>query len=228
MSKERPRDAPPHTASPRTAEAVARSFFQSGSDPASLRRDIRRWLMGIVWSVILIPLIFYLRFGEVGSLGWGLTVFFSAYCFLSAIGLYFLVRPEYHTPVRLRHDWLDRIGAFWLVACAFGPFFGWIITSAFILTADNWRWLYCGRVILSVGLPLLTALPLLRYVRGRGAPLMLALLLGVTTLPVWSAWETLRDLWSGPVSASQGQTSPASQATEATYLPHTGKVLEKP
>lgn len=228
MSENRPPDVPPGAAPARTAAAVARVFFRTGSDPASLKRDIRRWLLGVVWSIVLIPPIFYLRFGEVGPLGWGLTVFFAAYCLLSAVGLHFLVRPEYHTPVRERNDWLDRVGAFWLVACAFGPLLGWVLTSTFTLTADNWRWLYWGRVGLSVGLPVLTAVPLLRYVRGRGAPVMLALLSGVTALPVWSAWATLRDLRSGPVSFSIEKTSTATRSAEGSYLPHTGKVLGKP
>ena len=183
----------------------------------------------MVWSVVLVPLIFYLRFGFVGPLGWGTTVFFAAYCLLAAVGLRFLVRPEYHTPVALRNDWVDRVGAFWLVACAFGPLFGWALASAFELSAENWRWLYWGRVGLSVGLPVLTALPLLRYVRGRGAPLMLALLLGVTALPVWSAWATLRDLRSGPVSApAESASAPGRVAEGYTYLPYTRRVLAKP
>jgi hypothetical protein len=213
MPEDEPPGASPRTAPTRTAEAVARTFFRTGSGPASPRRDIRRWLMGVVWSALLIPLIFYLRFGEVGVLGWGLTIFFSAYCLLSAVGLYFLARPEYHTPVAPRDDWLDRLGAWWLVTCALGPFFGWLLTSAFPLTGSSWRWLYLGRVILSVGLPVLTALPLLRYARGRGAPMMLALLLGVTALPVWSGWATLRDLQAGPVNF---------------LLPHTKRPLKKP
>lgn len=228
MSEDRTPSASPGTASTRRAEAVARFFFRTGSDPASLKADIRRWLMGVIWSATLIPLIFYLRFGKVGPIGWGLTVFFSAYCLLAAVGLYYLVRPEYHTPIALRNDWLDRIGALWLVTCAFGPFFGWVLTSAFILTVNNWWWLYLGRVSLSVAFPVLTALPLLRYVRGRGAPVMLALLLGVTALPVWSAWATLQDLRTGPVDNLIWTTSPANQPAEEWYLPHTSKVLEKP
>ena len=64
---------------------------------------------------MLVPLIFYLdslRYGraEVGPLGWGLTVFFVMYCLLTAIGLYFRPRTEFHSPVRLRGDWADRVG----------------------------------------------------------------------------------------------------------------------
>jgi hypothetical protein len=220
MSASRPHTPLSPTAQSRRAEGVARIFFRSGSDPATLKRDIRRWLLGIVWSVVLLPLIFYLRFGEVGPLGWGLTVAFAAYCLLAAVGLHFLVRPEYHIPVTFRNDWLDRVGAFWLVACSFGPLFGWVLTSAFLLTMDNWRWLYWGRVGLSAGLPVVTALPLLRYVRGQGAPVMLALLLGVTALPVWSALATLQDLQSGPVKLWTDEPS-------IIHLPHARKALAK-
>ena len=98
---------------------------------------MRRWLWGIVWSFVLIPALFYLQFGEVGALGWGATVFFAALCLLVAVGLHFHGRHEYRTPVALRNGWLDWIGAFWLVACAFGPLFGWALTAAFELTAAN-------------------------------------------------------------------------------------------
>jgi hypothetical protein len=112
--------------------------------------------------------------------------------------------------VALRGDWLDHIGAFWLVACALGPFLGWVLVSAPSLTAGNWRWLYAGRALLSIGLPVLMALPLLRYVRGRGAPIMLALLVGVTALPAWAGWATLQDLLAGPAGV---------------YLVHTAQAL---
>lgn len=227
MSEDRTPNSLPDANSSRTAEAVARVFFRTGTDSSSLKRDVRRWLMGIIWSFLLIPLIFYLRFGQVGPVGWGLTIFFSVYCMLAALGLHFLVRPEYHTPVSARNDWLDRIGAFWLVACAFGPLFGWMLTSAFTLTSGNWRWFYWGRVVLSIALPVLTALPLLRYVRGQGAPLMLALLLLVTALPVWSGWATLRDLQAGPVAASKDKPFPANGSSEYWFLPHTGKIIIK-
>lgn len=228
MPEDKLPDFPSSTPASQTAEKMARTFFKTELDPASVKKTVRRWLMGIVWSILLIPLIFYLRFGQVTALGWGLTVFFSAYCLLSATGLHFLVRPEYHTPVRLRNDWLDRIGAFWLVACAFGPFFGWLLTSAFPLSVNNWRWFYWGRMALCVGLPVLTALPLLRYVRGQGAPLMLALLLGVTALPAWSAWNTWRDLQSGPVDLPEERLRTGNPSNGEWFLPHTEKRLNGP
>ena len=208
----------PNPEAHRIANAIARGFFKTETDPESVRRAVRAWLLAIPPVVIFLPLAFYLRFGTVGPLGWGLTIFFVVYCLLSAIGLHFLVRPEYHTPVEIKNDWIDRIGAFWLVSCAFGPFFGWMLASAFSLTTFNWWWLYLGRVILCIGVPLLTSFALLRYVRGHGAPLMLGLLIGVTALPVWSAWGTLLDLRSGPLRIEQN----------VWLLPRTQRVLHDP
>jgi hypothetical protein len=205
---------PPDRQPPSVAEQMAQTFFGAGSDPASIRRAIRRWLIAAGYAAVLTPLIFWLRFGEVGALGWGLTVFLTVYCLLTAVGLYYLRRPEYHTPVAVRGDWRDRVGAFWLVSCAFGPFLGWVLTSATPLTVENWRWLYAGRAFFSVILPLITALPLLRYVRGKGTLVMLALLIGVTALPIWSCWDICRDLVSSPVTAER-----------TAHLPYTGEVL---
>jgi hypothetical protein len=173
-------------------------------------RTTRRWLVGALSAIVLVPAIFYLQFGVVGPVGWGLTVFLVVLCLLVAIGLHFRRRSKYHSPVELKGDWLDRVGAFWLLTCAFGPFLGWVLTAGVPLTVGNWRWLYAARVLLSIVLPVITALPLVRYVRGRGAPLMLGLLLGVTALPVWSGLASLRDLRAGPVDL---------------ILPHTRKVL---
>jgi len=182
-----------------TADQVAKTFFGVDSDEASQKKAIRQLLLGVVECAVLIPLLFYLRFGEVGGLGWGTTVFFVFYCLLAAIGLYFRSRSEYHTPVRLLGDWLDRIGAFWLVCCIFGPLLGWMITSALPLTVASWRGLYGIRVFLAIGLPLLTALPLTRYLRGKATLIALPILVVVTMLPIWSVVNVSRDLWEGPV-----------------------------
>jgi hypothetical protein len=149
-------------------------------------------------------LLFFLRFGEVGELGWGITIFFVVYCLLTATGLYFLPRAEFHTSVPLRGGWADRVGAFWLVACAFGPLFGWFVTAIFPITTASWRVVYGLRAFLAAGLPLITALPLTRYVRGKAAWVALPLLVGVTLLAVWSAANVSRDLLAGPILRPAG------------------------
>jgi hypothetical protein len=208
-----------------TARKVARIFFGLDSDDVSRKRTIQHLLVAAALSAVLVPLSFYLQFGEVGPLGWGATIFFVVYCLLAATGLYFLPKEEYHTPVALHGDWVDRLGAFWLVSCAFGPFFGWILTSVFPLTVDSWRWVYGLRVLLAAGLPLLTALPLTRYLRGKAVLVSLPILLIVTLLPVWSAVNVSRDLWEGPVSRQVQSVNNPNEMVNGLYLQHTDQYI---
>jgi hypothetical protein len=218
---------PKQEPSAETARKVARTFFGVGSDRASRNEAIRRLLVSAILFAVLVPLLFYIEFGEVGPLGWGMTIFFVVYCLLSATGLFFLPRPEYHTPVAMRADWVDRLGAFWLVSCAFGPFFGWVLTSTVPLTVTSWRWVYGLRVLLAAGLPLITALPLTRYLRGKAVLVALPILLIVTMLPIWSAVNVSRDLWEGPVVRQiQSINNPAEEVREL-YLPYTNRVIEQ-
>ena len=210
----------PYETPTETSDKIARRYFDV-TDEASRRRVVRKSLISIVWVTLFIPTAFYLRFRQVGPLGWGTTVFFDVYCLLVAIGLYFRPRTEYHSPVALRGDWLDRIGAFWLVACAFGPFFGWIITTGIVpITPNSWRWLYSLRVILAAGIPLATALPLTRYVRGKASWVALPLLVGVTLLPVSTAMNVSQDLWEGAIERKLQSTGRSE-----LYLRHTEQTL---
>ncbi|HEX8072216.1 MAG TPA: hypothetical protein VF546_19880 [Pyrinomonadaceae bacterium] len=203
-----------------TADRVAETYF-GVTDEAARRRAVRQLLVAAVECFLIVPPLFQLRFGQVGPLGWGTTVFFSVYCLLAAVGLYFRPRTEYHTPVRLRGGWADRVGSFWLVACAFGPFFGWVVTSGVIpITHASWPWLYGLRVLLAAGLPVVTALPLTRYARGASAWVALPLLVCVTLLPVSSAMNVSLDLWEGPVTRAAQADGPTQ-----LYLKHTERTL---
>ncbi len=181
---------------------------------------IRRLLLGAGQSMLLIPMLFFWRFGEVGGVGWGTTLFFIGYCLLAALGLYFQPHTAYHAPTQGQFDWADRVGAFWLVSCVFGPLAGWLLTAVFPLTVDSWRWLYGLRFLLAAAIPLLTALPLTRYLQGRAAWVALPLLLVITSLPIGSVVNVSKDLWSGPVVRSV-------QGTDLLeiYLQHTGQII---
>jgi hypothetical protein len=211
---------PPEKTPQDVAGQIAESFFGVGTDKNSRRHAIQKLIVGAIACALFIPALFYLRFGEVGGFGWGITIFFVAYCLLAAIGLYFQPLPEYHTPVRLRGNWLDWLGAFWLISCAFGPFFGWIITSIFSITVDSWRWLYGARLILAAGFPLITSLSLIRYLRGKMVLVALPILVIVTILPIWSAVSVGRDLWQGPILRQVQSTSQLE-----LYLQYTAQSL---
>lgn len=131
---------PPQEKTPQeTSDEIARTIFGVEADPASRKAAIRQLLVAATGCALLVSLLFHMNFGEVGGLGWGMTVFLVVYCLLAALGLYFRAKPEYHTSVPLRGGWADRVGAFWLVSCVFGPFFGWLLTSVVPLTMASWR-----------------------------------------------------------------------------------------
>lgn len=202
---------------------MAEEFFgvDRGATPKERRTAVWQWLVGAVESAVLVPALFFAFFGTVGVLGWGATAFFVVYCLLVAVGLYVRPRTDLHTTVQARGDWVDNVGAFWLVACAFGPFLGWVVTSVFPIAESSWQIVYGARAVLAAGLPLLTALALSRYARGNAAWVAVPLLIGVTLLPVLTAYAVTQDLWEGPV-VEQVQPGEAP----VLYLRHTERTLE--
>jgi hypothetical protein len=178
-------------------ERILADYFKVSSIKSDNRQLVKRFLLGALWSAILTPLLFYLKFGTVGWFASGFTIFLVVLCLLFAVGFSFHNKADYHTDVPMERSIADRMGAFWLVACAFGPFFGWIIT-AFPPTIGSWKWQYLARAFLSVILPVITAVPLIPYARGKAALIAIPLLLVVTALPISSCLWVLADLQEGP------------------------------
>ena len=193
---------------------------------------MRAFLIGAAQAAVLIPLLFYLYFGEIDAFAWSFTVFVVVLCLLVALG-YSMSDGTSQPHAEVKAGAFDRVGSFWLVACAFGPFFGWVVTAASALTEENWRWRYGVRALLCVGLPIVCALPLLRYVRGRYWHVALLLLLGVTALAAWSGLNTLLDLREGPTimratgyyDARKNSFYPSAAGTpfKLKTLAHTGR-----
>jgi MFS family permease len=213
---------------------------------------VRRYLLAAVEAAIVTPLLFYLKFGRVSWFAIGFTIFLIVLCLLVALGLFFQNRSAFHTEVAPANRIGDRIGGFWLLACAFGPLLGWFISSTvFPVTIGSWRWLYFARVFCGIVLPVITAVPLVRYARGKAALVAIPLLLGITTLPMLSCWWVIGDLQDGatttnialsrdtatgrvickPSSVQYDLPCDAARVARATtaqvsWLPHTGRVLE--
>lgn len=215
---------------------------ESGDGPEDTgknRRSARVFVIGAAQAAVLIPLLFYLRFGEVNAFALSFTGFVVVLCLLVALGYSIPDRTSQPradargADADVKVGTFERIGSFWLVACAFGPFFGWLVTAAFTLTEENWRWRYAVRVALSVGLPVVCALPLFIYVRGKYWHVALLLLLGVTALASWSGLNTLLDLREGPTvrlttgyyNAPDNSFRPSAEGRpfKLTTLAHTGR-----
>lgn len=202
-------------------------------DTGKNRRSVRAFLIAAAQAAVVIPLLFYLRFGEVNAFAWSFTGFVVVLCLLVALGYSIPGGAVNQTHAGAKVGAFDRVGSFWLVACAFGPFFGWVVTAAYALTEENWRWRYGVRALLCVGLPVVCALPLLRYVRGKYWHVALLLLLGVTALAAWSGLNTLLDLREGPTvvratgyyDAPKNSFYPSATGRpfKLTTLAHTGR-----
>jgi hypothetical protein len=235
-------------------ERLLARYFNVSSIKGDTRPLVKRYLLGAAWSAILTPALFYLKFGTINWFSISFTIFLVVLNLLFALGLYFQTRTEYHTRVPMDSSIADTIGAWWLVSCAFGPFFGWIIT-AFPPTLSSWKWQYLARAFLSVILPVITGVPLVPYARGKAALIAIPLLVAITALPVLSCVWVLADLHEGhqmvsvqvisrgdnaaPVCRGLDQDIPNPPCAELQperegqrfivfWLPHTRRVLAKP
>jgi hypothetical protein len=108
-------------------------------------------------AVLLIPLIFWLQYGVINGIAWGLAAFLAAICLLTAVGIYFKPRSEYHSPVPLHGGIGDAIGSFWLVSCVLGILVSWFVSERTIFPEDSWKSIYRDWVLFSIVLPLVTA-----------------------------------------------------------------------
>lgn len=221
---------------PEPYETEAASAVGPKDKAAESRRGARAFLLGAAQAAVLIPFLFYLNFGEINAFALSFTGFIVVLCLLVALGYSVSDRPIQETRAAGNGGPFARVGSFWLFACAFGPFFGWLVTEAYTLTEENWRWRYVARVALCAGLPVATALPLFAYARGKYRHVALALLMCVTALPVWSGLNTMLDLREGPtVKTTTGIydaphnsffPTPAGSAFRLKTLAHTGRAIK--
>jgi len=234
-------------------ERILARYFKVASIKGDNRQLVKRFLLGALWAAVLTPLLFYLKFGTVGWFAIGFTVFLVLLSLLFALGFSFQTRTEYHTRVPTEGTIADRIGAFWLAACVFGPFIGWIVT-AFPPTSGSWKWQYLARAFLAVTLPVITAIPNVPYARSKAAWVAIPLLIFITALPISSCLWVLADLHDGPrtvrvqaldmgsdlkrncQSLDDGVTSVpceeirpvlTGEQYQVKWLPHTRRVLAK-
>lgn len=178
-------------------ERILARYFNVPSIKGDNRALVKQFLWAAVSAAFATPVLFYLKFGTINWFSISFTIFLVVLCLLFALGFQFYTKTEYHTDVPMKGNLADRIGAFWLVACAFGPFFGWIVT-AIGLSASTWKWQYLARAFLAVILPVVTAVPLVPYARGKAALIAIPLLLLITSLPISSCLWVLQDLHDGP------------------------------
>jgi hypothetical protein len=145
---------------------------------------IPQLLASIVISSLIIIAVFRVYFGEFSVFSFGFTLFLSVMQVLMVIGYRFQNRVEYHTTKEASLGLLDKIGGFWLVACAFGAFFSWVFGQLAAAFPEISSSMYFAAAVFAIGLPVVTVLPNLRYVGGKAALIQVPLLVMITILPV--------------------------------------------
>ena len=145
---------------------------------------IPKVLGSIFITSALILLIFWLSFGELSYFSFSFTFSLAVLQILIVLGLRFQDRTDLHASKPLKNNWLDKIGGFWLLACALGALGGWIFNQL----AFGYPFFSLYFQILSfcftIVLPIFTMLPNLRYLETKVLYIQLPLLFFVTTLPI--------------------------------------------
>jgi hypothetical protein len=162
--------------------------------------ESKRWPLPVqfLFIAVVIPAVFWLRFGSVGGFALGLTAFLLI---LGAI-IEFVPRKgdalAAETAVKITPGRYDSLGVVWAFSIPFAPFLSWVLTNAFDVDASNWRALLGIRATLCVVLPLVTVLPLVRYVRRGTAGVSIAVLVVGTGFPVATGAGSAFDVIAGP------------------------------
>lgn len=172
------------------------AVFGDVNAEASLWVLLPKMFLNISISTALILLIFWMYFGAPDFFAFGFAVFFAVLQILIIVGLRFQNRTDVHAEKHLKNDRLDKIGAWWLMACAFGALSGWATGQAGSYFSSNGQlFFHFLKVFLTIFLPVITMLPNICYVGKNSAHIQIPLLISITILPIFTGMNSLIVIW---------------------------------
>jgi hypothetical protein len=157
-------------------------------------------LLGLAMIAVLIPALFYLRFGMID----GYAVAFTAFLVMIGAAVEYLPQltdkaaAQHPGPHPVKPRWFDKLGVVWLLAIPFAPFLTWILRNMVDIDQTNWTWVLGVSAFFCVVVPLVCVLPLLRYVRRGTAGMALTILAIGTGFPVATGAGSAYDVIRGP------------------------------
>jgi hypothetical protein len=157
-------------------------------------------LIGLAMIAVLIPTLFYLRFGMVD----GYALAFTAFLVMMGAAVEFLPQAtdkaaaQHPDPHPVKQRWFDMLGVVWLLAIPLAPFFTWILRNMVDIDQTNWTWVLGVTAFFCVVVPLVCVLPLLRYIRRGTAGMALTVLAIGTGFPVATGAGSAYDVIRGP------------------------------
>jgi hypothetical protein len=176
------------------------------------RPERKEWppAVGLLFTAAFVPALFWVMFGVLD----GYAIGFTAFLLMLQLAVEYLPKLADRAslesaegaargadaPPAKKVTRLESVcGGVWILSIPFAPFLTWALTNAFDLDRSNWRLLLGARAVLCVVVPLVTVLPLLRYVR-RGMAGLQILVLGIgTAFPVATGAAAAADFVAGPV-----------------------------
>ena len=171
------------------------NYFGDLNTEASLWVLVPKAAASITLSFVMVLIIFWLEFGEIPDLAYGFGVFLVALQISMIIGLRFADRPGIDVENGVKYRWIDLIGAWWLVACAFGAFIGWVAGYLALAYPRHKEAFQITRVVFTIVIPVVTMLPNFRYIRKNAAFIQVPIIIIVTLLPVLLGFPTAILLW---------------------------------
>lgn len=177
-------------------ESSKPQFFGEINTEAPLWVLLPKAFAGIALSAVVILLRFWVEFGEIPVFAFGFAAFVVVLEILIIVGLRFQNRTERHTAKGLKNDWLDKLGGWWLAACAFGAFFGWICGNLARSFPNLAIIFLTAEIIFTIILPVVTMLPNLRYISRNAAAIQVPILVFGTSLPLLIGSGSLFTLWN--------------------------------
>lgn len=197
-----------------TRRAKRTSPFRVKSADPNAPKKLAFW-PGALAIALGVPALFWLRFGTVN--GYALAV--TAFLLLLVLGIEFIPRLNQKyggelSELKVEPKWYDKLGVVWLLAIPFAPFFGWAQQALAELGPNNYRAILGVRAFLTVVVPVVTMLPLLRYVRGRASAYALLILFTGTAFPISTGYVAAADFVTGAV----WQTIEIVQLERVTFL----------
>lgn len=166
--------------------------------PDEPKKSSTYW-QSVVLVAVLIPIIFWFRFGRVDGFAWAFTAFLIG--LITAVQFLPGLASKYRNDASIKHtspSRFDKLGIVWLLSIPFAPFLSWMINEFFTITADNWRTMLAIKAGLCVILPCMCVLPLIRYINGKTALVATLILVIGTCFPVIIGWNSMLDVIEGP------------------------------
>jgi len=105
----------------------------------------------------------------------GFAIGLTAFLLLIVFGLRFIpaLNKKYgaeQEKLKVKRGAFDWLGAVWLLAIPFAPFLMWVVDSLTVITTQNWKIILGIKAGLCVLIPVVSLLPLIKYVRGKAVP----------------------------------------------------------